>query len=181
MSVFLAQQMRQYSLLFRIFTDFTLSTQKTEKSTVHFHTEFQVYKDALPKLEIMIYSALIPVPMAEAPRPAAMKSKLWNHSFLIHAHMKNNNYPRTTSSVIIIENPTANAIVPMFECLPSDISGISSSITTYIIAPAAKLKRYGIAGTMNFDKSMVKAAATGSTAPESIPYQHAFPFFSPCA
>ena len=33
MSVFLAQQMRQYSLLFRIFTDFTLSTQKTEKST----------------------------------------------------------------------------------------------------------------------------------------------------
>lgn len=88
MSVFQAQQMRQYSLLFRIFTDFTLSTQKTEKSTVHFHTEFQVYKDALPKLEIMIYSALIPVPMAEAPRPAAMKSKLWNHSFLIHAHMK---------------------------------------------------------------------------------------------
>ena len=68
MSVFLAQQMRQYSLLFRIFTDFTLSTQKTEKSTVHFHTEFQVYKDALPKLEIMIYSALIPVPMAEARR-----------------------------------------------------------------------------------------------------------------
>ena len=66
MSVFLAQQMRQYSLLFRIFTDFTLSTQKTEKSTVHFHTEFQVYKDALPKLEIMIYSALILVPMAEA-------------------------------------------------------------------------------------------------------------------
>lgn len=141
MSVFQAQQMRQYSLLFRIFTAFTLSTQKTEKSTVHFHTEFQAYKDALLKLEIMIYSALIPVPMAEATRPAATKSKLWNHYFLIHAHMKNNNYPRTTSSVIIIENPTANAIVPMFECLPSDISGISSSITTYIIAPAAKLKR----------------------------------------
>ena len=36
----------------------------------------------------------------------------------------------------------------MLEWLPSDISGISSSTTTYSIAPAAKLKRYGSTGTM---------------------------------
>lgn len=39
-------------------------------------------------------------------------------------------YPNVVSSAIIRVNPTAKAMVPQSECLPSDISGISSSITT---------------------------------------------------
>jgi hypothetical protein len=35
----------------------------------------------------------------------------------------------------------------MSECDPSDISGINSSTTTYSMAPAAKLSRYGRMGT----------------------------------
>ena len=50
-------------------------------------------------------------------------------------------YPRVTSRIIINTNPSAKAMVPQLECLPSDISGISSSTTTYIIAPAAKARR----------------------------------------
>ena len=50
-------------------------------------------------------------------------------------------HPSATSSTIINANPTANAAVPMCECSPSLISGISSSTTTYSIAPAAKLRR----------------------------------------
>lgn len=38
--------------------------------------------------------------------------------------------PSETSRIIITLNPTAKKIVPMFECFPSDISGISSSTTT---------------------------------------------------
>lgn len=38
--------------------------------------------------------------------------------------------PSATSRIIITLNPTAKKIVPMFECFPSDISGISSSTTT---------------------------------------------------
>ena len=39
-------------------------------------------------------------------------------------------YPSATSSAIISVNPAANIKTPMFECSPSDISGISSSTTT---------------------------------------------------
>ncbi len=39
-------------------------------------------------------------------------------------------YPSATSSTIITLNPTAKNIVPMLECSPCDISGISSSTTT---------------------------------------------------
>ena len=35
-----------------------------------------------------------------------------------------------TSNIIISVNPTAKKIVPIFECSPADISGISSSTTT---------------------------------------------------
>lgn len=38
--------------------------------------------------------------------------------------------PSETSRIIITLKPTAKKIVPMFECFPSDISGISSSTTT---------------------------------------------------
>ncbi len=46
-----------------------------------------------------------------------------------------------TSSAIMSVKPTAKNMTPVSECLPTDISGISSSTTTYTIAPAAKLKR----------------------------------------
>ena len=49
--------------------------------------------------------------------------------------------PRSTSSDIIRRKPKAKPIVPMLECFPFCVSGISSSTTTYIIAPAAKAKR----------------------------------------
>ena len=39
-------------------------------------------------------------------------------------------YPRATSRIIIRENPTAKKRVPMLECSPADISGMSSSTTT---------------------------------------------------
>ena len=41
-----------------------------------------------------------------------------------------NAYPNATSSAIITLKPTAKRIVPTLECLPWDISGISSSTTT---------------------------------------------------
>ena len=50
-------------------------------------------------------------------------------------------YPSVTSRIIITTKPRAKATVPAFECRPSDISGISSSTTTYIIAPAAKARK----------------------------------------
>ena len=46
-------------------------------------------------------------------------------------------YPNATSRTIMTTNPMLNAIVPQLECSPSLISGINSSTTTYIIAPAA--------------------------------------------
>ena len=46
-------------------------------------------------------------------------------------------YPKATSRIIIITNPIANPIVLIFECSPVCAEGISSSTTTYIIAPAA--------------------------------------------
>ncbi len=39
-------------------------------------------------------------------------------------------YPSATSRTIITLNPTAKKTVPMLECSPWDISGISSSTTT---------------------------------------------------
>ena len=50
-------------------------------------------------------------------------------------------YPSATSSTIITLKPTAKNTVPTLECYPCDISGISSSTTTYSMAPAAKLSR----------------------------------------
>ena len=48
----------------------------------------------------------------------------FSKNFMNHIH------PSATSSAIMTENPTAKKMVPILECLPSDISGISSSTTT---------------------------------------------------
>ena len=58
--------------------------------------------------------------------------------FTKYAH---NRHPSATSSTIITLKPTAKNTVPTLECCPCDISGISSSTTTYSMAPAAKLSR----------------------------------------
>lgn len=47
-------------------------------------------------------------------------------------------YAKAMSSSIISANPSIAPIVPVLVCSSSCDSGISSSITTYIIAPAAK-------------------------------------------
>ena len=51
--------------------------------------------------------------------------------------------------------PKAKPNVPRLECLPICDSGINSSITTYIIAPAANDNRYGSIGTTNEVNKMV--------------------------
>ena len=50
-------------------------------------------------------------------------------------------YPITTSSTIMSTKPKAKPMVLKLECVPSDASGISSSTTTYSIAPAANASR----------------------------------------
>ena len=50
-------------------------------------------------------------------------------------------YPITTSRTIISTKPSAKPMVERLECVPLEASGMSSSTTTYIIAPAAKANR----------------------------------------
>ena len=57
-------------------------------------------------------------------------------------------YPSATSSTIITLKPTAKNTVPTLECCPCDISEISSSTTTYSMAPAKKLIRWYILGVI---------------------------------
>ena len=49
------------------------------------------------------------------------------------------------------------------------------------MAPAAKLSRYGRAGTTSPAAQMVNSAPTGSTAPDSVPAQKARPRLIPSA
>ena len=49
--------------------------------------------------------------------------------------------PSATSSIIIRVKPREKEMAPMLECSPWDISGISSSTTTYSMAPAAKPRK----------------------------------------
>ena len=53
------------------------------------------------------------------------------------------NYPNIISNIIMIINPTIKLIVPTSTSFKAFASGISSSIQTNIIAPAAKLKAKG--------------------------------------
>ena len=59
-------------------------------------------------------------------------------SALQHA-LKNPNYPKATSSVIITAKPSITPAVAMWELPPRWDSGMTSSATTKIMAPAAKL------------------------------------------
>ena len=66
-----------------------------------------------------------------------------------------NRHPSATSSTIITLKPTAKSIVPTFECCPCDISGISSSTTTYSMAPAKRSRalRYYKLGELLFSQN----------------------------
>ncbi len=76
-----------------------------------------------------------------------------------------------TSNTIIVTNPTSRLIVArsVFPCLCD--SGITSSPTTKIIAPAAKARAYGSNGCTINTTAAPRTAATGSTTAESWPYQ----------
>lgn len=77
------------------------------------------------------------------------------------------------SNSIIRANPQANPIVPMLLCFPFCDDGISSSMTTYSIAPAAKASNAGIAAAVSSKNITVAIAATGSTSPDSVPIKNA--------
>ena len=57
----------------------------------------------------------------------------------------------------------------MLDCFCVFAPGISSSDTTYIIAPAANDSKNGITGVNKFVSSIVSIAAIGSTIPDSVP------------
>ena len=77
---------------------------------------------------------------------------------------------RITSSNIISTNPIAKPMVPTLLCFPACDDGISSSTTTYNIAPAANERSAGIDDAFSPKKSIVAMAATGSTSPDNAPH-----------
>ena len=88
-------------------------------------------------------------------------------------------YPSATSSIIININPIPTPIVPILDCFCVFAPGISSSATTYIIAPAANESKNGIVGANMFVNNIVRSAAIGSTIPDSVPIMNDFVFVYP--
>ena len=84
-------------------------------------------------------------------------------------------HPSATSSTIITRKPAITPSVPGCECSPRWASGISSSTTTYSIAPAAAESSHGIKGVSCAAASTTSTPNTGSTTPESAPYANACP------
>ena len=72
-------------------------------------------------------------------------------------------HPKATSRVIITINPAINPRVATSVYLSSWVSGITSSTTIKIIAPAAKAKAYGKIGYTNITKAAPITANIGST------------------
>lgn len=101
--------------------------------------------------------------------------KKWRLFFkkCILTKFKHGYQPKVESSIIIVVNPIANPMVPTLLCSPACDDGISSSTTTYSIAPAAKASSTGIAPRLLSRKNMVANAATGSTSPDSAPQVNA--------
>ena len=64
----------------------------------------------------------------------------------------------------------------MLDCFCVFAPGINSSVTTYIIAPAANESINGIIGVIRFVRHIVISAASGSTIPDSIPIINDFVF-----
>ena len=72
-------------------------------------------------------------------------------------------------------------MVLRLECVPLEASGMSSSTTTYSIAPAAKANRYGIAGTKSDANNIISRPPTGSTTPLNEPIRKDFQRLLPAA
>ena len=82
--------------------------------------------------------------------------------------------PNAISKIIITTNPKVKPATPKNDLFPLWISGINSSTTTYIIAPAAKDNKYGNIGTIILIINKVRTAAIGSTIPDKTPYVKSF-------
>ena len=78
-------------------------------------------------------------------------------------------YPNATSNIIIIVNPPINPNVAKSVLFPDCDSGINSSTTTNIIAPAAKANAYGNIGVARTTNNAPNIANTGSTSAEACP------------
>lgn len=77
------------------------------------------------------------------------------------------------SRIIISTKPAVKPSVGMLLCGSDCASGINSSTTTYIIAPAAKDSKYGRAGVIVEISSIVNKLAMGSTIPDNAPIANA--------
>src|SRR5690606_30895967 len=84
-------------------------------------------------------------------------------------HASRTTHPSATSSTIIKVNPSMVPTVARSVWPPRCDSGISSSTTTYIIAPAAKASAYGRIGATSSTAATPITAATGSTAADICP------------
>ena len=78
-------------------------------------------------------------------------------------------HPSATSRTIISKKPAITPNVPPLECVPRRAAGISSSATTYSIAPAAKANSHGISGWMLPAINTTKIPKIGSTIPDMLP------------
>ncbi len=72
-------------------------------------------------------------------------------------------YPNATSKHIIIINPAINPMVARSVFPPRWLSGITSSTTMNIIAPAAKASAYGSIGYTDITIAAPMTANIGST------------------
>ena len=92
-------------------------------------------RTATKALRLELSDGLCKLPRAggvEVGRRLIAHKGLWLHgiSSLSQKQRHLRAYPSATSSVIMTLKPAAKKIVPMLECSPCDISGISSSTTT---------------------------------------------------
>jgi len=78
-------------------------------------------------------------------------------------------YHNTTSKLIITRNHIINPSVARSVWPFRWLSGITSSTTTNIIAPAAKAKAYGRSGVNIVTNTAPITAATGSTRADHCP------------
>ncbi len=74
--------------------------------------------------------ARLPLPKATKCAVSALRTEDQRHPRL--------RYPRATSKTIMSTKPRATPMVPMLVWRPCWVWGMSSSVTTYIMAPAAK-------------------------------------------
>ena len=78
-------------------------------------------------------------------------------------------HPSATSNTIMSRKPAMTPRVPVLECSPKWASGMSSSTTTYIMAPAAKDSSQGMRGWIVPATSTTRMPKTGYNTPEALP------------